>query len=216
MTPDELGAHLAERIAGAQPHVEFDGLTVTVPVDRWVEAATLARDEPGVDLTFFDWLSASEEVPRSPIPGADGDADGWSVVLHTWSPVHRHHLLLRTVLPRDRPHVATLVDVYAGADWHERETAEMFGIVFDGHPNLVPLLLPDGFEGHPLRKEFVLAARASKAWPGAKEPGETEEAPAETGRRAPRRTNQPPGVPPEESAWPRPVPTETTNPTGAR
>ena len=50
----------------------------------------------------------------------------------------------------------------------------MFGIEFDGHPNLVPLLLPDGFEGHPLRKDFVLAARAAKAWPGAKEPGESE------------------------------------------
>ena len=50
----------------------------------------------------------------------------------------------------------------------------MFGIDFAGHPHLVPLLLPDGFEGHPLRKDFVLAARAAKAWPGAKEPGESD------------------------------------------
>ena len=50
----------------------------------------------------------------------------------------------------------------------------MFGIDFAGHPDLSPLLLPDGFEGHPLRKDFVLAARAAKAWPGAKEPGESD------------------------------------------
>jgi NADH-quinone oxidoreductase subunit H len=61
--------------------------------------------------------------------------------------------------------------VFAGASWHERETAEMFGIDFAGHPHLVPLLLPDGFEGHPLRKEFVLAAAPPSPGPGAKEPG---------------------------------------------
>ena len=65
--------------------------------------------------------------------------------------------------------MASVADVYAGASWHERETHEMFGIDF-GVP-LEPLLLPDGFEGHPLRKDFVLASRVVKAWPGAKEPG---------------------------------------------
>jgi NADH-quinone oxidoreductase subunit C len=65
----------------------------------------------------------------------------------------------------------------------------MFGILFEGHPNLVPLLLPDGFQGHPLRKDFVLAARVAKPWPGAKEPGES-------GQGAPsRRRVRPPGVP---------------------
>ena len=69
----------------------------------------------------------------------------------------------------------------------------MFGIDFDGHPHLVPLLLPDGFEGHPLRKDFVLAARVAKAWPGAKEPGESD---ADAGHAAPsRRKTPPPGVP---------------------
>jgi NADH-quinone oxidoreductase subunit C len=83
--------------------------------------------------------------------------------------------------------------VWTGANWHERETFEMFGVVFDGHPNLVPLLLPDGFEGHPLRKEFVLASRVAKAWPGAKEPGESDR---DTEVAAPgRRRMLPPGVP---------------------
>jgi NADH-quinone oxidoreductase subunit C len=68
----------------------------------------------------------------------------------------------------------------------------MFAISFDGHPNLLPLLLPAGFEGNPLRKEFVLASRVAKAWPGRKEPGESDDDIA--GRRA-RRRLLPPGVP---------------------
>ena len=85
--------------------------------------------------------------------------------------------------------VSSAVGVYRGANWHERETYEMFGVVFEGHPDLRPLPLPDGFEGHPLRKDFVLAARVAKVWPGAKEPGES-------GHGAPsRRKMAPPGVP---------------------
>jgi NADH:ubiquinone oxidoreductase subunit C len=64
----------------------------------------------------------------------------------------------------------------------------MFGIGFDDHPNLVPLLLPDGFDGHPLRKDFVLATRVAKDWPGVKDPGDSVERPK-------RRNLRPPGVP---------------------
>ncbi len=96
----------------------------------------------------------------------------------------------------------TLSGLYAGANWHERETFEMFGIEFEGHPNLVPLLLPDGFEGNPLRKEFVLASRVAKPWPGAKEPGESDHGP-KTGAPS-RRRMLPPGVPDPEAWGPRP------------
>ena len=93
--------------------------------------------------------------------------------------------------------------MYAGARWHERETHEMFGIDFtvDGTPlELDKLLLPEEFEGHPLRKEFVLASRVAKPWPGAKEPGESDDGGArgpghdEPPSHAPARRPDPGGV----------------------
>jgi NADH-quinone oxidoreductase subunit C len=177
MTPDELAAAWAERFGEAATTADnFGSLTVDVAPDTWVAALTYARDELG--CLFFDWLTGVDEL-----------ADGFGVVAHVYAPEAGHHLLIRTRVPRAEPVLPTVTGVYRGANWHERETYEMFGVIFDGHPDLKPLLLPDGFEGHPLRKEFVLAARVAKPWPGAKEPGES-------GHGAPsRRRMLPPGVP---------------------
>lgn len=79
----------------------------------------------------------------------------------------------------------TWIPSYAGANWHERETHEMFGILFDGHPDLRNLYLPGAFEGFPLRKDFPLLSRMVKPWPGIVDvepmPGNDDEAPAEGG-----------------------------------
>jgi len=171
--------------------------TVDVPRGSWVDAMTTARDDLG--FGYFDWLTAVDQLDAPD----DAGGPGFDVVAHLWSLADRAHLLLRTRVPADAPVLATATGVFAGASWHERETFEMFGITFEGHPNLIPLLLPDGFEGHPLRKDFVLAARVAKAWPGAKEPGESDAEPG--GAASPgRRKTRPPGVP-DPAAWgPRP------------
>ena len=75
-------------------------------------------------------------------------------------------LIIGTDLPSDGPEIDTLTGVYAGANWHEREAHEMFGIEFRGHPNLGKLYLPEQFEGNPLRKSFPLLTREVKPWPG--------------------------------------------------
>lgn len=182
MVPEELGARLGELVAGAQPSVsggeEFARATVDVPPPAWPDALRAARDDPALAMDFFDWLTAVDE-----------QADGLRVVAHLWSTSARHGVLVRTLLPPAAPELASVVEIYPGAAWHERETYEMFGIGFPGHPELAPLLLPPEFEGHPLRKDFVLASRVAKPWPGAKEPGES---PAGGARRQPMR---PPGVP---------------------
>lgn len=183
MPTEELAAAVRARLGDDLGTEEsFGGLHVDVPPDRWVQTHERARTDGELDLRFFDWLSAYDEGPA-----------GLVVVSHLWSVARRHGLLLRTRLPADDPELDTLTGVFPGANWHERETFEMFGIRFTGHPLLVPLLLPDGFEGHPLRKDFVLASRVAKAWPGAKEPGESDH---DTGRS--RRRVLPPGVPADE------------------
>ncbi|MFF4217333.1 NADH-quinone oxidoreductase subunit C [Streptomyces nondiastaticus] len=174
---------------GATAEETYDLLTVDVPAERWITALETARDRLG--CTFFDWLSAVDEpgtgfrvcAHLAALPGALPGGGGGP-----------RRLLLRTTVPHEAPALPTAVGVYAGAAWHERETHEMFGIDFPGHPHLAPLLLPDAFEGHPLRKDFVLAARVAKAWPGAKEPGEA----ADGGPK--RRQMLPPGVP-DPNEW---------------
>ncbi|MFF5311126.1 NADH-quinone oxidoreductase subunit C [Streptomyces massasporeus] len=173
----------AEELFGPDATAEesYDVLTVDVPPAAWITALETARDRLG--CTYFDWLSAVDE------PGT-----GFRVTAHVaaLSPLRR--LLLRTTVPHEAPALPSAVGVYAGAAWHERETHEMFGITFEGHPALDHLLLPENFEGHPLRKDFVLAARVAKAWPGAKEPGESEHGGPK------RRQMLPPGVP-DPNEW---------------
>jgi NADH-quinone oxidoreductase subunit C len=198
MTPEQIGARLVALVDGAQAGVSGGGpvhqrATVDVPAPAWVAALKAARDDPELALNYFDWLSAVDE--------ADGpDAGSFRIVTHLWSTSARHGVLLRTLVPADAPVVASVVELYPGAAWHERETYEMFGVEFTGHPDLKPLLLPPEFEGRPLRKDFVLASRVAKPWPGAKEPGESHD--ASVARRQPMR---PPGVP-APGEWGRPVP----------
>ncbi|WP_033342890.1 NADH-quinone oxidoreductase subunit C [Catenuloplanes japonicus] len=190
MTPEEVGTRLVSQLSGddVQASVSAGGdgfarATVDVPPGRWWAAMQAAQTQAGLACDFFDWLSAVDEL--------DG---GFAVVAHLWSTRRREGVLIRTRVPRDAPELESIVGLYPGAAWHERETFEMFGIGFTGHDDLKPLLLPPEFEGHPLRKDFVLASRVAKPWPGAKEPGE---AAAGTGKRAPAR---PPGVP-DPNEW---------------
>jgi NADH:ubiquinone oxidoreductase subunit C len=175
----------------------FGPLAVDVPLEDWVAALQLARDE--LDCTFFDFLTAVDESPD----------DGFRLVCHLAA--HRlprgrigvRHLVLRTMLPREEPVAPSVAGLFAGARWHERETHEMFGVGFtDGGAvlELEKLLLPEEFEGHPLRKEFVLASRVAKPWPGAKEPGESEHESSPS-----RRRTRPPGVPTPDEWGPRPA-----------
>ena len=191
--PGRVRAAFADRL-GEQAQVEegFGPVTVDVPAVSWQDAVLLARD--GLGCTFFDWLSAVDELE-----------DGFRIVCHVVD--HRpggvEHLVVRTLVPREEPVIDSLADVFAGARWHERETHEMFGVEFrQGGAVLAldKLLLPDEFEGHPLRKEFVLASRVAKPWPGAKEPGESDARPRPA--RA-RRKALPPGVP-DPGDWPGP------------
>ncbi len=107
-----------------------------------------------------------EEAAAGHRTGRAGGDTRFQVFARVASPTVHRGLIIKADLDDTDPRVPTISKVYAGADWHERETWEMFGFWFDGHPNLIHIYLPGGFEGYPLRKDFPLLAREVKPWPG--------------------------------------------------
>lgn len=169
MTPDLAALLPFARIASA-----YGVTTADVPREQWVPAVTAVRDAGG---SFLDLLTAVDQSPA-----------GFDVVVRLWSVTGCWAVHVRTSCPREDPRVPSLLGVFAGAAWHEREIAEMYGVAFDGHPDPAPLLLPSGGVARPLRKEHVLAAR-QVPWPGAVDPADSGE-----GGRPSKRRLLPPGA----------------------
>jgi len=138
---------------------------VVVSAERYREVAQTLRDDDEFALDYLEFLSAVDYPERGEL----------EMVVHLYSTSYNHHVRLKVRVPREDPRCPTLSDIYPGANWHERETWELFGILFEGHPHLVKLVLPEPFEGYPLRKDFVLMSREAKTWPGAVEVEEIEE-----------------------------------------
>jgi NADH/F420H2 dehydrogenase subunit C len=114
-----------------------------VPVATWGEFARAARDagfELCSDVTAVDWMRQRPER--------------FEVVANLTSMSHGARLRMITAVGREDPHVQSITPIWPGAGFAEREVYDMFGIVFDGHPDLTRILMPDEWEGHPLRKDF--------------------------------------------------------------
>jgi NADH-quinone oxidoreductase subunit C len=141
-------AGIAVRDANAQPLVKEtahaargSSLDVTVPPAQVAEAARILDAAAYMieAITGVDWLAAQQmEVVYDFTHLASGE-----------------RVTLRARVPRTQPELPTLSAIYPGANWHERETHDFFGIVFTGHPGLTPLLLPEDARFHPLRKDFA-------------------------------------------------------------
>lgn len=102
------------------------------------------RDDPELQFDFLQNLTAVDWVKR----------EVFQVVYHLFSYAHRHEICVRVDLPRATPHVASVVSLWPTANWHEREQFDLLGVVFEGHPDLRRLLMPDDWVGHPMRKDF--------------------------------------------------------------
>ena len=181
-----LRGELGDAVVGS--HVRpGDDLWVRVSRESWVTAGEVVKAKLG--CTFFDFLSAIDWLPspfgrdmdsqedivvhgqdaKEPPAMTTGYAGGdtrMQVFARVTSIEQGHSLTLKVDLPDDDLTIATWSSLYRGADWHEREAWEMFGIAFVGHPHLVHMYLPGDFEGHPMRKDFPLLARRVKPWPG--------------------------------------------------
>lgn len=95
----------------------------------------------------FDHLSSIAGVDR---------AENFEVVYFLWSYEKKILVTLKTAVQKENPRLPSVVKIWEGANWHEREAYDMFGIIFEGHPDLRRILMPDDFVGHPLRKDFKL------------------------------------------------------------
>ena len=148
MTPEEihkaLTAQFGETILGldtelaGDPSIQIAATAIADVCQYLAETDTLAFDSlmclSGVDL------SANDEA--------------FAIVYHLYAMQHRHSVVLKTTVPKTDPHLSSVSHIWKTADWHERETYDLYGIRFDGHTDLRRILLPDDWEGYPLRKDY--------------------------------------------------------------
>ncbi len=131
-------------------HSDFGDDTAVVRRERIVEVCTFLRDDPellfdlAMDLTGVDYLG---EEPR------------FEVVYHLYSLEKKHRVRIKARIPEEDPEIDSVIPVWIGMDWYEREAYDMYGIVFRGHPNLKRILMYESFVGHPLRKDYPKAKR---------------------------------------------------------
>jgi len=128
--------------------VDRGELTLHIRPDKIAEVCQVLRDDEALRFELCSSVSGVDYL------GADERR--LHVVYHLTSMTYRRRVRLEVAVPADNPHVPTITSVYPTADWQEREAYDMFGVIFDGHPNLTRILMPDDWEGHPQRKDYPL------------------------------------------------------------
>ena len=143
---DALGQTIVGALAGAATgySVAFGQLTIGVQADKIVEVVKFLRDDPGCRFINFTDITAVD------YPGRERRFD---VIYHLLSPTLNARIRLRAEAG-ETTQVPSIIEVFPGADWFERETYDLYGVIFTGHPDMRRLLTDYGFDGHPLRKDF--------------------------------------------------------------
>ncbi len=155
-TLDKLGESIAEALAPAvlQHSVAFGELTLAARAEDIVKVVTFLRDDPRyqfscvIDVTAVDWPSREKR---------------FDVVYHLLSPKKNLRVRIKVEID-EKTAVPSIISVFPGADWFERETYDLYGVLFTGHPDMRRILTDYGFEGHPLRKDFPLTGFVEVRW----------------------------------------------------
>ena len=122
--------------------------TIILPREQIVAACSYLKATAGFEFNFLADLCGFDRGPE--------EEPRFEVNYHLFSTTKHHRVRLKVLLNEDDPHVPSVTDVWRTANWHERETYDLFGVIFDGHPDLRRILLPDDWQGHALRKDFPL------------------------------------------------------------
>ncbi len=164
MEPKEIAELIKERFVSEVLDIKDfrDQVSVIVKKDRIKEIMKYLHSTPELyfdlltDLCGVDYLGKKE--PR------------FEVVYHLYSIKHRHMIRIKAEVTDDECSIDSVVDIWAGADWHERECFDLYGIAFNGHPDLRRILMPEDWEGHPLRKDYPLKSDlGDMEWKGVRE-----------------------------------------------
>jgi NADH-quinone oxidoreductase subunit C len=161
MEPRQIAEHIRDRFPSEVKEIrEFRGqVSVIMKKERIRELMRHLHDSPELHLDFLEDLCGVDYLGKK--------EPRFEVVYQLQSLRHRHSIRIRAEVPADDCVMDSVVDIWAGADWHERECFDLFGIVFTGHPDLRRILLPEDWEGHPLRKDYPLKADLGESeWKG--------------------------------------------------
>jgi NADH-quinone oxidoreductase subunit C/D len=148
---EKIRANFPEAVLGVD---DFRGeTTVTVQPEQLVEICTFLRDDPDLKYDQLTFVSAVDNLARS---GQSANSHRFDAVYQLHSLTHRRRLRLKAPMQGNTPRIASVVPVWPAANWHERETYDLMGVLFEGHPDLRRILMPDDWVGHPLRKDYPL------------------------------------------------------------
>ena len=170
MTRDEILKALQEKFSGkvfeADPD-NPDGIRIHPP--DLPEVAAFLKTEPSLNFNYLFFISAIDRL------------ESLEALHHLYSMGEGHHVIIKTSLDRKTPVLDSLTSLWPGAEWHEREVYDLFGVRFNGHPDLRRILLPEDWEGHPMLRDFTHPNLVHR--PDSPAEGSSEDAPNEPGRR---------------------------------
>jgi len=153
MDPEQIAKSIEEKfpaqVLGTVTHAGQVG--VRLKPEMITDICRFLHDDPSLKM---DHLADVTAVDYSTYPGDTGPR--FEIVYNMISTVHRHRIRLKVRVPEDAPRIDTVSSIWHTADWHERETYDLMGIIFNGHPDLRRILLAEDWVGHPLRKEYPL------------------------------------------------------------
>lgn len=159
MTKEEMVAAVCARFPDVQGKADGPLANVLVPLARFREVMAWLHDDATMNLdypmcqTAIDYLGEKNPAEKRLVS-----------VYHLYSMKHRHKLVVKVDLDREKPSIPTVSDLWRGCEWFERETYDMFGIVFENHPDMRRIMLTDDWVGWPLRKDYVDSRMAVKPY----------------------------------------------------
>lgn len=150
--------HLKEKFSEEILKIEESAKQTCVSVkrERITEILRFLKEEPDLSYDYLQDVCGLDYLNK-------GMFERFAVVYNLYSYKHSSHFRLKAFVPEEEPEIDTASSLWASANWAERETYDMYGILFKGHPNLIRILLPEGYQGYPLRKDYPLRGRGERS-----------------------------------------------------